>query len=208
MWNRKNFIIFALFLNCIYFIGTSILVTRYVNVLEWTTHLEWLEHASEPILHKILFDEQTRESLEKELETFDFKKSIATWATKYQLIHLVELNTKNINWIGSREKIPFNSKHLENRQELGFNKTSDKLLFSYILETKQKTFLISQQIEEQQIKQFLDAYDVDIMIAEKENLNSSRLLYTTLSLPVAQILLEKNGFRASHWKQAFILVAL
>jgi hypothetical protein len=182
MWNRKNFLIFALFLNCIFFLGTAVLMSRSLSNNDRVPMLAMMDEGVQRIVQALTMDPQTKIALTKELSDLDLPKGLEDWAKAKNIINLIEINNaKPTEWIGSRKRIPFLVEQLELDGAIGFYRSLDQLNFNYFLQTENKTFLATQQVPADSVKALLEAYVVDLSIVESEGENSPLLLYSTLS---------------------------
>jgi hypothetical protein len=194
MWNRKNFLIFALFINCVYFIGTAILITRFMGQHDQNQMNHWIRAGSQAVVDKIILDIRHRNEIAHDLERFD-PNDIRGWASTNSITNLVELNENTAtNFVGSREKVPFNRTQLKDMEDVGFYKNEDSLNFSYFLRVKEKQFFFTQKIEETDFLPILDAYEMQMTIIEIDSENSAFTLYTTLAKDTAHELLQKTDF--------------
>jgi hypothetical protein len=195
MWNRKKFLIFALFLNCIYFIGTSVFVTRYVSKFNRSYLIQWVESGSQAVLDKITLDSDEREVLADELVNLDFGTKIKDWAHAKNITNLIEIKDETTkNWVGSRTEFPFNRNHLQNFDDIGFYNGSKHLNFNYLLQVKDKQFFATQQIDPVDLALYFEVYGMELTIVESDGENSAFILYTTLQKNTAHELLQKTPF--------------
>jgi hypothetical protein len=193
MWNRKKFLIFAVFLNCIYFVGTSILVTRHVSNHNNSHMLLWVKSSSRAVVDKIILDIHHRNAIANEFKQLDFVNEIRDWASINNITNVVQLEEKiTRNWVGSREKIPFNKTQLKSMEDVGFYKNENYLNFNYFLKANEKRFFITQQFDDIELLLYLDAYGMQMTIVESEGENTGLVLYSTLPKMTANELLQKT----------------
>lgn len=195
MWNRKKFLILALFLNCIYFIGTSIIVTRYVSKFNRSYLTQWVESGSQAVLDKITLDSKDRKDLADELINIDFATKIKDWANTKNITNLIEIKDQTTNsWVGLRTKFPFDRNHLQNFDDIGFYKDAEHLNFNYLLQVKDRQFFVTQQVDPRDVAVYFEVYGMQLTIVESDGENSALTLYTTLQNNTASELLQKMPF--------------
>jgi hypothetical protein len=195
MWNRKKILIFALFLNCIYFVGTSFLVTRYVSNKNASFINDWLESGSQAVLDKIIFNSKGRADLVDELGNLDFETKIKDWASAKNIINLIELKDETVkNWIGLRKKVPFDRNQLQNSDDIGFYKNADQMNFNYLLQAKERHFFATQKMDPKDLDLYFEVYGMEITIVQNEGENTASALYTTLPKNTTNELLQKISF--------------
>ena len=197
MWNRKNFLIFALLLNCSYFIGTSILAARYVSSQN-QRHLNYfVEAGSQAIIDKYILDIHHRNAFTNEFKGLDFVNEIRNWAALNNITNVVELEAKiATSWVGSREEVPFNRTQLKFIEDVGFYKNENYLNFAYFLLSNEKQFFITQQFDDSELLLRLDTFGIQMTIVEREGSETPRVLYTTLPKDIAEELTQKINFNA------------
>lgn len=208
MWNRKKFLIFAVFLNCIYFVGTSFLVTRYISKYNQSFLIDWVESGSQAVLKKIILDSKERKNITDQLAHLDFAIKIDDWAKQNKILNLVELKDETVkNWVGLRTKVPFDRKQLQNSDDIGFYKNADYLNFNYLLNLKERQFFATQQINPSDLTLYFEVYGMGITIVESEGENTALTLFTTLPQNIASELLQKTSFGKPQTKPEHITLA-
>ncbi len=178
-----------------YFVGTSVLVSRHINKHNQFQSNRWIEAGSRAVLDKLLLDSKHRESFSPELQNLHSKEDFKRWASEENITNVVELEEESAtSWVGSREGVPFRRTHLKFLDDVGFYKNANYLNFNYFLKVDSRQFLITQQIDDVDLSVYLDAYGMEVAIVESDGENSVHLLYTTLPKTVTDDLAQKISF--------------
>ncbi len=193
MWNRKNFLKIALLLNCLYFIGTSLLVVRYVNLKDQSPLKAWLEESSRAITNKLIWDAKKRLSMIEALKNLNTKAEFESWAQKNDIVAIIgQNNDEDINHVGQRESIPFKRSQLLQENAVGFFYRNNQLHLNYFVR-QTKDFLLTQSFKDDFIRLLLEPAMMEVTVIEFHHKDSPQLLYTTLTKAAAEDLLEHTS---------------
>ena len=194
MWNRKKFLILIVFLNCIYFVGTSFLVTRHINNHNQSHLNRWIEAGSRAVLDILLLDINDRKVFAEEFKAMDLEKEIKDWAAAKNILNVVELTKKTAkSWVGLREKVPFDRKQIKYMEDVGFYKDPNYLNFNYFLDVDGRQFFITQQVDDMDLLLYLEVYGMGVTILEIDADKNAHTLFTTLPKHIADELMQKTS---------------
>ncbi len=209
MWSRKNFFISALFLNCVYFVGVSVLVTRHFSSQDQSALIAWVDEGSQLVTKKFVLDSNRKQTLLDELQSTKSEKKIKAWADAHNIVNLAEsINEVDKNHIGDRNNIPFKRAQLRGENSVaGFHRKNDRLNFSYFLRNENMALLATQQTNDTALKMQLDAYDLGLLVAETEGANFPFTLYTNLTKTVAEGIFQQISFDAKEFSPKYFTLA-
>jgi hypothetical protein len=207
MWIRKNFLTFALFLNCAYFIGVSAIVVRHFSREPHQDALgSWVNEGAELITQQLILDTAARAAMMAEVGDPDSELKIKTWAHPHNIVNFIERKQENSQvWIGARKDVPFTYADLKEPGSVGFSRKDERLFFSYLLENSAFSFYITQEKAADALKMQLSAFGMGMTVIESENTGDTRVLYTNLPSPIADDLLAQTDFEAMPSSKQFTL---
>jgi hypothetical protein len=195
MGTRKNFLVFALFLNLLFFLGVTFFVSRQLaQGVDQTPMKSWLASATLQITSVMSQRQKHLEAQRRTLQDLKEVEKKKKFALMQRLTFVLEKNQNTVlEIIGDLKSFPF-PMNLFDKNLLSFYFEKDDLVMSSFSDT-QPHIVLSKPHPIAPIIQGLKAMGVDLSILE--NVDGERLvLFSSFTNPTAQELLAKVDFAA------------
>ncbi len=193
MGTRKNFLVFALFLNLVFFLGVTFFVSRQLSQgVDQTPMTSWLASATLQITSAWSQDQKDMAAQRLTLQALNEMDKKKTFASAQGLTMVFEKKEQAIEEILGRLKtFPF-PQELFDKNLLGVHRSKDELVFSSFSKTVPH-LVLSKSRPVAPMTQTLKVMGIDLSLVE--NINGEKLvLFSSLAKKSAQELLAQVDF--------------
>lgn len=196
MGTRKNFLVFALFLNLLFFLGVTFFVSRQLSQgVDQTPMSSWLASAALRITSVLSQDQKDMENQRRTLQNLSDVDKKKKFALAQNLSFVFEKKQDSVlEIVGPLKQFPFPI-DLFDKNLLSFHREKNDLILSSFSESP-PPIVLSKTYLQSTVMERLSAMGIDMSLLEKVD-NEKLVLFSSLSSQGAQELLTKVDFTAT-----------